>query len=244
MRTALTAVLVATAFAVGLAHGQDRADDLEQRLAAVRREVKVLDFDTTLERVPGFVARETAYGELLDRMAAGAASGKDITPLLKEGRAMKEAALEELNRILKLHRGKYTGLTEEEVWTRLRNARLRDVHYENEWLVNILDDIEASAEINIEVDARVYKFDTVSFDFESTSARAMLQMMGDSLLFNWVVHDGTLYVYKERHEILFGGDWIRQKKAAWKAQQEALEAARKEAEKRALEGDGAVGGDK
>ena len=46
----------------------------------------------------------------------------------------------------------------------------------------------------------------------------------------------TLYVYKERHEILFGGEWLRKKRAAWKARKEALDKAMKEAEKRAAEG--------
>ena len=47
----------------------------------------------------------------------------------------------------------------------------------------------------------------------------------------------TLYVYRERNEILFGGEWIRRKKAAWKARHDAMEAARKEAERKALEED-------
>jgi hypothetical protein len=97
--------------------------------------------------------------------------------------------------------------------------------------------LEDKVGINIEVDARVYKYDTVTFDFDRTSARAMLQMMADNLLFKWVVRGDTLYVYKERNEILFGGEWIRRKKAAWKARQDALEAARKEAERKALEED-------
>ena len=45
-----------------------------------------------------------------------------------------------------------------------------------------------------------------------------------------------MYVYKERHEILFGGEWLRQKKAAWRARKDALDKAAKEAEKEALEG--------
>ena len=103
--------------------------------------------------------------------------------------------------------------------------------YEDEWLVNILDDLEESCKINIEIDARIYKFDTVTFDFEKTSARAMLQMMGDALLFKWMVRGDTLYVYKERHEVLFGGEWLRKKKAAFHARKKALEEAMKEAEK-------------
>jgi len=59
--------------------------------------------------------------------------------------------------------------------------------------------------------------------------------MGDNLLFTWLVRGDTLYVFRERHEILFGGEWIRKKKAAWKARKKALDAAAKEAERRALE---------
>ena len=104
-------------------------------------------------------------------------------------------------------------------------------------LVNILDDMEERVGINIEVDARVYKFDTMSLEFDRTSARAMLTMMGESLLFNWIVRGDTLYVYKERHEVLFGKEWLRQKRAAWKARQQALIEAAKAAEKAAMEED-------
>ena len=240
MKAVVITLLIALTFAAGLAWGQDGkgADkgDLETRLAAVRREIKIIDFDDTLKRFPALLERENAYQALVERMESHAKVGTDITPLLEQGHRMKLAALKDLNEILRLHRGKYTGLTEQQVYERLRNARFRDVHYEDEWLVNILDDLEEIAEINIEMDARIYKFDTVSFDFEKTSARAMLQMMGDSLYFNWIVRGDTLYVYKERHEVLFGGDWIRKKKAAWKARQKALDAATKEAEAKALEG--------
>jgi len=232
-------LLVGAAFVVGLAHGQEDEgageNDLEVRLANVRREVKIIDLDTAITRVPALVQREIEYHALLEQMASENAAGKDITPLLTKGREMKLAALKDLNEILKLHRGKFTGLKEEEVWERLKNTRFRDVQYRDEWLVNILDDLEEKCQINIEVDARVYKFDTVSFDFEKTSARAMLQMMGDQLLFHWIVRGDTLYVYKERHETLFGGEWIRQKKAAWRARKKALEEAAKEAERKALE---------
>ena len=100
--------------------------------------------------------------------------------------------------------------------------------------MNILDDLEERCKINVEVDARIYKFDTVSINFDKTSARAMLQILGDQLLFNWLVRGDTLYVYKERHEVLFGGEWIRKKKAAWKARKEALKKAAEEAQRRAL----------
>ena len=108
--------------------------------------------------------------------------------------------------------------------------------HQGEWLVNILDDLEEAVGINIEVDARVYKFDTVSFQFEKTSARAMLQMMGDSLLFEWIVRGDTLYVFKESHEILFGGEYLARRKRAWKARKKALAEAQLEAERRAREG--------
>lgn len=217
--------------------GGDLADvaleDLGARMGKVRREIKIIDFDESLALVPGLAAREREYEALLKE--AGAA--KDAAPLLARARDLKLAQLEDANRILKLHRGKSVGLTEAEVWERLTNARFKGIHFREEWLVNILDFLEEEVGINIELDARVYKFDTVTFDFDRTSARAMLQMMGDILLFRWVVRGDTLYVYKERNEILFGGDWIRRKKAAWKARQDALEAARKEAERRALEED-------
>ena len=115
------------------------------------------------------------------------------------------------------------------------DARWSDVVYEQAWLVNILDDIEEAANVNIELDARIYKFDTVSFSFDKTSARAMLQMMGDTLLFRWIVRGDTIYVYKERHEILFGGKWLRQQKKAWRTRKKAIEEAAKEAERKALE---------
>ena len=231
--------LVAGAFATGLAWGQDEEAedgkaDLATRLAEVRREVKIIELDTALTRVPALVERETVYAALLKEITAAEKAGKDITPLLERGHGLKLAALKDLNEILKLHRGEHIGISEEEVWKRLRNARFTEFHYQNEWLVNILDDIEEAAQINIELDARIYKFDTASFSFDKTSARAMLQMMGDTLLFEWIVRGDTLYVYKERHEVLFGGDWIKQKKAAWKARRDALAQAEKEAEAEAL----------
>lgn len=236
-------VFVLLAFAAGLAWGQggDEADgekeSLQERLKKVRREVKVIELKTAVDRVPGIVAREKEYFELVRRMEAEAKAGKDITPLLEKGRSLKLAALNELNEILRRHKGKFAGLSEQKVWERLRNARWSDVSYEEEWLVNILDDIEEAAGVNIEMDARIYKFDTVSFQFDKTSARAMLQMMADTLLFNWLVRGDTIYVYKERNEILFGGEWLRQKKKAWRERKKALEEAAKEAERRALEGD-------
>ncbi|MFI5403758.1 MAG: hypothetical protein ACHQ1G_12545, partial [Planctomycetota bacterium] len=201
------------------------------RMNKVSREIKIIDFDESLALVPGLLAREREYDEILKEAQAA----KEIQPLLAKARDLKLAQLEDLNRILKLHRGKNVDLTEAQVWERLANARFKGIHFREEWLVNILDFIEQEVGINVEMDARVYKFDTVTFDFDKTSARAMLQMMGDILLFKWVVRGDTLYVYRERNETLFGGEWIRKKKAAWKARQDALEAARKEAERKALE---------
>jgi hypothetical protein len=252
LRILIAATLVAAAFAGGLAWGGDDQSaedaaarrrnrgqmDMRERLKLVRREVKRVDFETALQRIPPLVARERQYQAILDQLAAGPSGDGQYEGLLNQARDLKLAALADLNEILRIHRGKHTGLTEEQVWDRLKEARFTNVEYRDEWLVNILDDLEDSVKINIELDARVYKFDTVSFDFEKSSARAMLQIMGDALLFQYVVRGDTLYVFKERHEILFGGEWIRQKKAAWKARKEALEKARKEAERRALEGGG------
>ncbi len=244
MKKPIALLLVAAAFLGGLVRGQDSGgegsledaalQDLADRLTKVRREIKIIDFDESLGLVPGLVAREREYQALLTE-ARGA---KERKPLLAKARDLKLAQLEDANRILKLHRGKHVGQAEEQVWERLANARFRGIHFREEWLVNILDMLEDEVRINVEVDARVYKYDTVTFDFDRTSARAMLQMMADNLLFKWVVRGDTLYVYKERNEILFGGEWIRRKKAAWKARQDALEEARKEAERRALEEDG------
>lgn len=252
MRTLIAAALVAAAFAGGLAWGGDdeTADDAaarrrnrgqldkRERLKLVRREVKKIDFETALQRIPPLVARERQYEAVIHQLGSGSPGDEQIKGLLNQARELKLATLADLNDILKLHRGKHTGLKEGQVWDRLKEARFSNVEYRDEWLVNILDDLEDAVKINIELDARIYKFDTVSFDFEKSSARAMLQIMGDALLFQYVVRGDTLYVFKERHEILFGGEWIRQKKAAWKARKEALEKARKEAERRALEGGG------
>jgi hypothetical protein len=239
-------VLIAAMFAAGLAWGQGRLSDeeraarraaMDEKLKQVRREVKMIDLDVAMERLPAILERERSYQKLLESMLEGAKSGTDVRALMEQGRQLKHAALSDYNEILRVHRGKYVGLSDEEVWNRLREARFEDVSYEDEWLVNILDDLEDACRINIELDARVYKFDTVTFEFEKTSARAMLQMMGDSLLFKFLVRGDTLYVYKERHEVLFGGAWIKQKKAAWRARKEAIDKAAKEAERRALEGE-------
>lgn len=232
-------VLIAAAFVAGLARGQDGdpparrglSDDLLKRLEGVRREIKVIDLDDSIKRVPDIIRRENDHYALMVRMKEAQDAGKDITAMLEQGREMKLATLKDLNQILKLHRGKYVGISEKEVWNRLINARFSNVTYTDEWLVNILDDLEEECKINIEIDARIYKFDTVTFDFEKTSARAMLQMMGDALLFKWIVRGDTLYVYKERHEVLFGGEWLRKKKAAFRARKKALEEAMKEAER-------------
>jgi len=236
--------LMGAAFLGGLAWGQDddqaaheSADDFLAKVKGVRREIKIIDLDESIPRFATLLAREQEYDGVLAEMATAVEGSGDLSKLLERGRDLKVAALKDLNEILKLHRGKYAGLKEVEVWERLHNAHFRNVSYENEWLVNVLDDLEERVGINIEMDARVYKFDTISFNFDDTSARAMLQMMGESLLFNWLVRGDTLYVYKERHEVLFGGEWIRQKRAAWKARQEAIENARKAAQKAALEGE-------
>jgi hypothetical protein len=246
VRTLAAWTVIAAAFAGGLALAQERLTPeeraarraaMQEKLKHVRREVKLLDLDATIARLPEVLKREKDDQELIERMLEAAKAGTDVRPMMEQGRQLKLAALDDFNEILKLHRGKHVGIREEEVWNRLRSGQFEDVSYEDEWLVNILDDLEAALKINIELDARVYKFDTVSFEFEKTSARAMLQIMGDSLYFKWLIRGDTLYVYKERHEVLFGGEWIRQKKAAWKARKEALAKAAKEAERRALEGE-------
>lgn len=249
MRQAAALLLLLAALAAGWAWAQDGADEADydrlsllERLENVRREVKVIDLDTALRRVPAVVASCRQHRELLDRMNAEQKAGGDITPIVEQARDLKVALLTELNDILKLHQSPYLGISKQEVMERLANTRFRDVIYRKEWLVNILDDIEEQARVNLEVDARIYKFDTVTFDFEKTSARAMLQILGDGLLFKWLVRGDTVYVYKERHEILFGGEWLVQKKAAWRARKKALEEAAKEAEKRALEEAGGSSG--
>ena len=196
MRKWMPVALILAAFAAGMAWGgpddEEAAEpdllDLEKRLDQVRREVKIISFDTGMQRVPALITREKQYTRLLGEIEDLATRDPaKLKPLLEQGRELKLAALKDLNEILKLHRGQHLGLTEEEVWTRLANARFEGVSYNEEWLVNILDDIEEKVGINIEVDARVYKFDTVTFDFDKTSARAMLQIMGDNLLFTWLV---------------------------------------------------------
>lgn len=243
MRKLAWGSVLAAAFAAGLASGQeggtpaDRpAGDLEERLAAVRREIKQIDLESAIGRVPALLAREHEYETVLQEAYAAAGKGEGGVPaMLEKARELKLAALGDLNDILKRHTGPHAGIKEEEVWQRLRDARFANVSYKGEWLVNILDGLEEAARVNIELDARVYKFDTVSFDFDKASALSMLEIMGDTLLFEWIVRGDTLYVYKENHEDLFGGEWIRQKKRAWKARKDALDAAIKEAERRALE---------
>jgi hypothetical protein len=244
---------VTAALTAGLAVGQGKPKltdeekarlELEARLKLkkVRREVKQLDYDETMARVPQLIARETEYLALVEQMQEAATGGKgDITEMLKKGRSMKIAALKDLNEILKLHRGKHAGIEEKLVRERLAQTRLDAVNYEEEWLVNILDDLEEAMQVNLELDARVYKFDVVSFDFPKTTAKAMLQTMADALLFKWAIRGDTLYVYKERHEVLFDADWLAQKRAAWKARKKAREAAARAAEKRAAEGTSAEG---
>ena len=112
------------------------------------------------------------------------------------------------------------------------------MRYEEEWLVNILDDLEESVGINIELDARIYKYDTVSFDFEQTSARAMLQMMGDGPVVQ--VADSR------RHAVRLQGaqrDPVRRRVAARaqegvRERQKALKEAEKSGKKRKKSGGG------
>ena len=218
--------VLAAALLAGFAVGQGQSD-VEARLKKVRREVKIIDLEKSIPAAAGLAEREKKYSELLDRMDQAARNIPESMPkLLEEARDLKIAALADLNRILKVHRGKYVGLKEAEIQERLK-TRFTGVRYRDEWLVNILDDLEEACHINIEMDARVYKFDYVSFDFESTSARAMLQMMADELLFKWVVRGDTLYVYKERNEVLFGEEWYRNKKRAERERRKAEREARK-----------------
>jgi hypothetical protein len=241
VRKLVSGAILFAAFATGFASGQgeepeDASSGLEERLAQVRREVKHIDLTSSIGKVPALVARETAYEAVLREAHAAAGKGEGGLPgMLEQARDMKLAALAELNEILKKHSGEHAGIAESEVWKRLHDARFANVSYRDEWLVNILDDLEGEAKVNIEMDARVYKFDTVSFHFDKTSALSMLEIMGDTLLFEWIVRGDTLYVYKENHEELFGGEWIVQKKKAWKARKDTFEAAIKEAERRALE---------
>ena len=228
--------LLAACFVVGIVRGQGRGD-VAERLKAVRREIKQIELDDAIQRLPGLLRREQDYAELLKAMQGAGGDKARYRTMLESARELKLKALDELNVILKKHKSPYTSIPEKEVWARLSNARFSDVEYDEEWLVNILDDLEERCQVNIELDARIYKFDTVTFRFDKTSARAMLQMMGDELLFNWVIRGDTIYVYKERHEVLFGGEWIRRRKAAFKARQEALKKAQAEAERRALEGE-------
>lgn len=208
--------LVLLALLAGWALGQGKPS-VEERLQKVRRVVKVIDLDSSIPRVPALIAREEAYEKLLDKLAQIGPSNPDMVPkLLNEARDIKLAALKDLNEILKRHKGKHVGLTEAQIYERLRK-RFHNVQYEDEWLVNILDDIEDACSVNVEMDARVYKFDSVTFDFESTSARAMLQMMADELEFKWIVRGDTLYVFKERNEVLFGKRYERTRKKALKA---------------------------
>ena len=244
MKSLPAIALVIAAFAGGHVWGQGGGSDpgpgkkkakesIEERLKKVRREVKTVELDAALQRLPVLFERENKHRELIAQMKAKAAAGETIRPLIAKAHALKTKTLADCNEILRLHKGEHVGLKEPEVWRRLIEARFADVSYEEEWLVNILDDIEESVGINIELDARIYKYDTVSFDFEQTSARAMLQMMGDVLLFKWLIRGDTLYVYKERNEILFGGEWLRARKKAWRERQKALKEAEKKADREA-----------
>ena len=219
----LAVALVAGGFFSGWASGQDKGS-LEERLQKVRREVKVIDLKTSIPKIPALVKREKEYSALLEELQGAAISRPDkLTTLFERARELKLAALADLNRILRVHRGKHVDITEKEVWERLK-TRFTGVFYEEEWLVNILDDIEDGASINVELDARVYKFDSVSFQFDSTSARAMLQIMGDELEFKWVIRGDTLYVFKERNEVIFGRKYAKQRKKALKEREKQKKA--------------------
>jgi hypothetical protein len=246
-------LIVAASLLAGLATGQDGRKpkpskeelarlqaEADEKYKKVRRVVKRLDYDKTLKLVPKLEARETEYLALVRQIHDGATGGSDVTSLLEKAYQMKLKAFQDLSRILLLHRGKYAGIDEEQVLTRLNGTRLEDVDYEEEWLVNILDDLEESMQVNIEIDARIYKFDVVSFTFTKTTARAMLQTMADSLLFKWIVRGDTLYIYKERHEDLFNAAWLAKKRAAWKARKKTRQDAAKRADdaaKKAPKGD-------
>jgi len=206
--------------------------ELKERAKGVRREVKQLDLAEAMAQVPALVAREKEYDAILASIAAGKG---DPLPLYQQARALKLQALEDQNRILKKHRSSFCGIDEATVRKRLEEAKFEGVRFEDEFLVNILDWIEENAQVNVELDARVYKFDTVTFAFDRTTARSMLQTMGDNLQFGWIIRGDTLYVYKERMEVLFDEEWLRKQKAAWKARQKARieEQERKEREKAA-----------
>ena len=214
MRNWIGALLLVAAALAGYAFGQ--SEDIKERLKKVRREVKRVDLPTSIPRVPALFARENEYADVLRKLGDAERNKlKTVPQLLGQARDLKVATLKDLNEILKLHKSKHMGISEKEIHNRLQR-QFTGVNYEEEWLVNILDDIEDACEINIEMDARIYKFDSVTFEFESTSARAMLQMMADELLFEWVIRGDTLYVYKERNEVLFGKSWVRAKKRAEK----------------------------
>jgi hypothetical protein len=109
--------VVVAAFAAGLASGQgdepvDAVDDgLEGKLAAVRREVKRIDLEAAIGRVPALVAREYEYEALLQQAHAAAGKGEGGVPgMLEKAHGMKLAALGELNDILKKHAGKHAGI--------------------------------------------------------------------------------------------------------------------------------------
>jgi len=242
---------IAAALAIGFAWGQEETKkpsreelarlqaEAEAKLKLVRREVKQIDLDAAVARVPGIVAREREYLALAQRIREAATGGEgDVRALLEQARTMKVAALDELNAILKVHRGKFVGLSEEDVRERFEKHEMHDLRYDEEWLVNILDDIEERAGVNIELDARVYKFDVVTYAFEKTTPRAMLRTIGDNLGIKWVIRGDTIYVYKEFHEILFDQEWLNQQRALWKKKREERIRAATEAEENARKEEG------
>ena len=168
----LVLAFTAASFLSGWAAGQDSGKgSIEERLKQVRREVKVIDLPTSIPRIPALIKREQEYSRLLDEISETALNMPERIPKMYDrARDLKLAALKDLNEILRLHRGPHVGIKEKDIWERLQ-TRFIGVSYDDEWLVNIMDDIEEAARINIEMDARIYKFDSVTFDFEASSAR-------------------------------------------------------------------------
>ena len=73
MRKWMPVALILAAFAAGMAWGGPDEEgaaepdllDLETRLDQVRREVKIISFDTGMQRVPALITREKQYTRLL-----------------------------------------------------------------------------------------------------------------------------------------------------------------------------------
>ena len=195
---------------------EKRKAELRELQKTVRREVKQIDFEKTLAAIPTLVAREKVYMALVKTLVDTATGGQgDVKKLLLQGRTLKLATLGDLNLHLKLHRGKFVDIEEAQVRRRLSETLLDGVKYDEEWLVNILDDFEAAVQVNVEVDARVYKFDVLTYDFPKMTADTFLRSAADLLEFKYVVRGDTVYVYKEMYEVLFDETWLKEKRAAW-----------------------------